>query len=405
MFNSYEKVPWLVFRSYYRQGLNYLTMFKIFFKEIGYRFGNFCLTLLGVFAAVFCVVLFVMMTTASQNETRILTRNMGFNLKIIPKETNMNDFWISAYSNSLMPEDYVKKIVDSKSFSYAHLTATLHKKIEWREKEIIMTGISPDELETTGKKKSKMIFAIPKGKVYVAYEIAKGLGIKVGDRINVLGRDFLVEKTLAEVGSNDDVRMFFDLGDLQQLLHLEGKINEIMALNCVCNTPGADPLTYLRDDLEKILPQGKIIMNRTIAVAREKQRQMVDKYMALLLPVFLTICAIWIITFSILNVMQRKTEIALFRSLGFGVGYIIRLIVFRAILVGLVGAVLAYYSATYFGIHYGPEVFSVTARSIKALPHLLYYSLLLAPTFAFVASLLSIVIAVSQEPAKVLKEN
>ena len=380
-------------------------MIKIFFKEIGYRFGNFCLTLLGVFAAVFCVVLFVMMTSASKNETRMLTRNMGFNLKIIPKETNMNDFWISAYSNSFMPEEYVKKIVDSKSFSYAHLTATLHKKIEWRNKEIILTGISPDELEVGGRKKSKMIFAIPQGKVYVAYEIAKSLNIKVGDQVDVLGKQFTVEKTLAEVGSNDDIRMFFDLSDLQELLHMEGKINEIMALNCVCSTPGNDPLNFLRDDLEKILPQAKVIMNRTIAVAREQQRKMVDKYMALLLPVFLTICAIWIITFSILNVMQRKTEIALLRSLGFGVSHIVRLIVFRAIFIGLIAAVLAYYSATYVGIHFGPEVFSVTARSIKALPYLLYYSLVLAPFFAFAASLLAIVIAVSQEPAKVLKEN
>ena len=77
--------------------------------------------------AVAIVVLFFMMTTASQNETRRLTRDMGFNLRIIPEETDMNDFWISGYSDRTMPEDFVAKLVDAKSFYYAHLTATLHK--------------------------------------------------------------------------------------------------------------------------------------------------------------------------------------------------------------------------------------------------------------------------------------
>ena len=376
----------------------------MFLKEIRYRWGNFLLTLSGVIAAVTIMVLFFMMTSASKNETRVLTRDMGFNLKILPKETDMNTFWVNGYSERYMPQDYAQKIVDARAFSYAHLTATLHKQISWKNHDVILTGISPNELEPKQMKKSKMIFAVTPGKVYVGYEIAQQLGLETGEAIDVLGSTFTIEHCLAETGSNDDIRIFFDLSELQSLLHLENKINEIMALNCMCSTKGDDPLGVIRNDLESILPDAKVIMNRTIATARERQRKMVDNYMAVLLPVFLIVCALWIATFSMLNVMQRRTEIGLLRAMGFDTCYIVCLFLKRVMLVGILGAVVGYALATWMGMTYGPEIFKVTARSVKPLYDLLYWSLLLAPLFALVASLIPITIAVSQEPAKVLKD-
>ena len=376
----------------------------MFLKEIKYRWGNFLLTLLGMIAAVGFIVLFFMMTAASKNETRVLTRDMGFNLKILPQETDMNAFWIKGYSEQYMPESYVQKIVDAKAFSYAHLTATLHKQITWKDMNVVLTGISPNELEPKGKKKSKMIFAVTPGKVYVGYEIAHKFHLEKEQKINILGQDFEIEQCLAETGSNDDIRLYFDLSNLQALLRLEGKINEIMALNCLCSTEGDDPLGVIRDDLQQILPQGKVIMNRTIATARERQRKMVDRYMALLLPVFLIVCALWIATFSMLNVMQRKSEIGLLRSLGFSSWAVARLFLSRILLVGILGAVLGYFLATGIGLTYGPDVFRVTARSVHADYSLLGWALILSPLFALISSLVPIAFAVSQDPAKVLKD-
>ncbi|MBI9065138.1 MAG: ABC transporter permease, partial [Marinilabiliaceae bacterium] len=168
-----------------------------FLKEIRYRKFNFLLAILGVVAAMALTVVFITMTKNSQNETRRLTRDMGFNLRIVPQETDMNQFWISGYSDRTMPESYVNKLVDENSIYYAHLTSTLHKKIIWENIEVILTGISPDELEVGDKKKSKMIFAIEPLKVYVGYELAKSKQLKVGDKISVLGQSFEIERTLA----------------------------------------------------------------------------------------------------------------------------------------------------------------------------------------------------------------
>jgi putative ABC transport system permease protein len=377
----------------------------LFLKEIKYRKTNFILGVIGMVAAVSIVILFFMMTAASQIETIRLTRDMGFNLKIIPDNTNMNDFWVAGYSNQTMPEEYVDKLVEAKSFYYAHLTATLHKKIEWRNKEVVLTGISPDELETNGSKKSKMIFSVQPGMVYVGYELAKDLNIADGEKIDVLGEMFTVERTLAETGSDDDIRIYFDLSELQKLLKMEGRINEIMALNCLCTAEGDDPLEELRIQLSEVLPDSKVIMNRTVAVARERQRKMMDNYFAVLLPLILIACMLWVGTFSMINVMQRRTEIGTLRATGFGSLKIAELFFFRALLTGLIGGVLGFFLASWLGMEYGPEIFKVTAMSIKPNYNLLLKAVVIAPIFSAFAAFIPIVFAIKQEPAEVLKQE
>ena len=79
-------------------------MLKLIYKEIIHRKSNFILSLLAVTCAVTFFVAFFTANEASKRETIRLTRDMGFNLRIIPKETDMNSFWIQGYSDLFMPE-------------------------------------------------------------------------------------------------------------------------------------------------------------------------------------------------------------------------------------------------------------------------------------------------------------
>jgi ABC-type lipoprotein release transport system permease subunit len=376
-----------------------------FFKEIAYRPFNFLLGVIGVIVAVALVVVFVSMTKASQNETRRLTRDMGFNLRIVPAQTDMNQFWISGFADRTMPESYVQRLVDEEAIYYAHLTSTLHKRIVWEEREVILTGIAPDELEPAGKKKSKMIFAIEPSKVYVGFELARQKGLKAGDHISVLGQDFKVEQTLAESGSDDDIRFYFDLHTLQKLVKMEGRINEIMALNCMCSTEGDDPLGALRSQLEKILPDVKVIMNKDIAVSRERQRKMVDHYFNVLLPLFLLLCALWIGTSAMLNALQRRHEVGLLRAVGFGTLKISLLFFQRAALAGLIGALVGFALGAWFSMHYGPGIFKVTAKAIQPVYSMLWWILPGAPFFAVLSSFIPVMYTLGQQPAQILKED
>jgi ABC-type lipoprotein release transport system permease subunit len=380
-------------------------MISLILKEIASRKINFVFGVIAVITAVAFFVSFYTSSEASNRETVRLTRDMGFNLRIIPKETNMDEFWITGFSNISMPEEYVLRFNKFKDFSYAHLTATLHKKIVWQGMNVILTGISP-EIEPSGKKKAPMIFSIQHKTVYLGYEVAKAFNLEQGDTINLFDNKFTIAKTLTENGSDDDIRIFAPLGEVQSMLNMEGKINEIKALDCLCLIDAhTDAIQLLRDQLDEVLPEGKVILNQTIAVAREKQRHMFERYFAMLIPVLLFVAAIWIGILAFFNVKERKQEIGILRALGYGAGKIAWLFFGRALLLGIIGAVLGFVIGTAFSLFYGPDIFIVTAQAIKPIYSLLFWSVIIAPLFTALASFIPTMIAISTDPALTLRDN
>ncbi len=380
-------------------------MFSLIIKEILSRKTNFILGMIAVITAVALFVSFFTSSEASNRETIRLTRDMGFNLRIIPKETNMDDFWLTGFSNITMPEDYVLRFNQFKDFSYAHLTATLHKKVTWQNMNIILTGISP-EIEPSGRKKAPMVFSIEPNTVYLGYEIAKAFELRKGDKINLFENEFTVAKTLTESGSDDDIRIFTPLVAVQNILGMKGKINEIKALDCLCLIDGhTDALQLLRDQLNQVLPEGKVILNQTIAIARERQRHMFERYFAMLIPFLIFASAIWIGTLAFFNVKERKQEIGILRALGYGADKIAYLFLGRAMLLGILGAIFGFIIGTAFSLIYGPDIFIVTAKSIEPIYRLLMWSIVAAPLFAAVSSFIPTMIAISTDPALILREN
>ncbi len=380
-------------------------MISLILKEIAGRKINFIFGVTAVIVAVAFFVSFYTSSEASNRETIRLTRDMGFNLRIIPKETNMDEFWVTGFSNISMPEEYVLRFNKFKDFSYAHLTATLHKKVVWQNMNVILTGISP-EIEPSGKKKAPMIFSIQPKTVYLGYEVAKAFNLEQGDTINLFGNKFTVAKTLTENGSDDDIRIFAPLHEVQSMLNMEGKINEIKALDCLCLIDAhTDAIQLLRNQLDEVLPEGKVILNQTIAVAREKQRHMFERYFAMLIPVLLFVAAIWIGILAFFNVKERQQEIGILRAVGYGAGKIAWLFFGRALLLGVIGAVLGFIIGTVFSLIYGPDVFIVTAQAIKPIYSLLFWSVIVAPLFAALASFIPTMIAISTDPALTLRDN
>ena len=378
---------------------------QLIIREIFHRKLNFVLGALAMITAVALFVSFFTTSEASNRETIRLTRDMGFNLRIIPRETDMEAFWATGFSDYYMPEDYVLRFAGHEDFSYAHLTATLHKKITWRGRVIILTGIAP-EIEPSGRPKSPMSQIIEPGTVTVGFEPANALSLKQGDRVDILGRSLMVARTLPETGSDEDIRIYTRLEDAQEILQLQGRINEIKALNCLCLISDEDdPLDILRRQLNQVLPEAKVIMNRTIAVARERQRLMFERYFALIMPLVLVVCGVWIGTLAMMNVKDRKQEIGVLRALGYGSGKIAGLFLGKAVLLGLAGAVIGFYAGTLITLKYGPGIFKVTAGSIEPIYSLLLWSLLIAPAFAALSTFIPAMMAITQDPARTLREE
>lgn len=362
---------------------------------------NFVLALSAITLAVAFFVFFFTSNEASKRETIRLTRDMGFNLRIIPKETDMNKFWTKGYSEFTMPQVYVDRFWNFKDFSFAHLTATLHKEIIWNNKDIILTGIAP-EIDPLGR--AKMGFIIKPGEVYVGYELAKEFQIHQTEMIKILGGEFTIAKVLSESGSNDDIRIYGTLSEFQKILNLEGQINEIMALNCLCISPEqGDPLVMLRGQLDQVLPEARVIMNTTIADAREKQRYMLEQYFSLISVFVVILIAVWLSTLAMINTKEREQEIGILQAIGHHSGKIFGIFIGKALFTGFVSAILGYFLGSFLAIKFGGMIFKITASSIKPMYSLLFWSVIIAPLYSALSSFIPAVIAALKDPAQIIK--
>jgi len=290
----------------------------------------------------------------------------------------------------------------AQGLSIQHLVARLQKKVEWRGRKLLLTGILPELQMHYLPAKSAMSPSIQPGTVYLGYEIWRAEKLSVGDTIELGERSFRVAKCLEEKGTKDDIRIFGHLHDVQEVLGLSGRINEIEALGCLC---GADSLATIRQQLAAALPQTQVTEFHSLAVMRAETRKMMDQYAALIIPVVVLVAIIWVGLVALGNVRERRVEIGTLRALGVQSGPIAALFLGKAVIVGLSGGVLGFALGTWLALHFGPRIFPLTAKSITAMPALLAWSAGGAIALSVIASYLPTVQALVQDPAEVLREE
>ena len=374
-------------------------------KEIRYRKVNFALSIAAVLAASALFVAFAVTGEAYRQETRKIQLGMGQNLRIIPRETPMDRFWSDGFSEETMPESHVHRFAALEGYEYTHLTATLQRKARWREKDVILTGILP-EVMPPGAKQPPMAFSVKRGDAYVGFELARLFGLRAGDEVEVCGRPFRVAKCLSQTGSSDDIRIYGHLHDVQAVLGLEGRINEIKALECLCVIESGkthlDAITLAQRQLEEILPDAKVVLQQDIADVRQKQRAAMEEYLTWIMPVVLVACGAWIGLLAMLNVRQRLGEIGILRGLGYGSGMISLLFLARAAVIGLAGALLGFAGGTALAVYLGPGIFKLSAKAVAPDYGWLLWTIVAAPLFAAVSSLIPAISAATCDPGVAL---
>jgi putative ABC transport system permease protein len=378
---------------------------KLICKELWHRKVNFLLGVLAVTTAVAFYVAFFTAAKASERETARLMLSMGYNLHIISKDADAGVFLMTGIPDRTMPQAYLDTLASQKKISYNHLLATLERKMTWRGIELILTGLAP-EVCPPGRKTPAMVVEIKPGTAYVGHRIAEVLQLRNGDTITLAEKPLMVERCLEESGGVDDLRLQCSLRDAQEILNLPGQISEIQAVDCLCYLEDGDPVEILRKQIGSFLPETQVVQVKAIAGARAKQRQMIRKIFAVMLPFVVMACGVWIGVLAIMNVRDRQQEIGLLRALGYGTGSVVLLFVGKALLVGLCGAVAGFFLGTSLGLKFGPDIFKITARTVlRPESFLLAYACVLAPLFAMVASFIPTMIAATYDPATTLREE
>src|SRR5512133_3226134 len=263
---------------------------KLVIKELLYRKISSIVILLTVIIASTVSVAIYTLSKASEDETRKIMREQGLNLYIFPKGTNLIDFY-SVNNTGTFPDNYVDVLAESKTFdAVRHLTGILQVKYpEWKDPngsthQIVLFGYKDEARQKYLQAQETMGFDVRKGTVRVSALVAKN--IKPDAPFIISGTDgkqysFVIDKRLEEGRGMMDQGVAFYLDDLQQVLGMEGKINKIEALGCVCSD---GRIKNARKQVQSIFPDLEVTELASIADARENQRVMMNRYGAFIIP-------------------------------------------------------------------------------------------------------------------------
>lgn len=423
-----------------------MTIWRLVTREILYRKLSFVLGALAVAVAVTCVVASVgalkahdrraeqILSTLEaeskqelnklEDEIRKITKNLGFNIRILPKDVNLVDFYAKDYADKYMPEEYAERLAKAPIVTINHVLPALQQKIDWPEQEmsVLLIGTRGELPMASQETKKPLLDAVPRGKIVLGYQLhrtikrARNEDLKKGDAIVLLGRKFAVHRLNPKRGDQDDVTVWINLEEAQELLQKPKQINSILALNCNCED--LDRLGSIRKEIEDILPdtqveefetkataraeaRNKVAAEAKATLAREKKnqddiRQEIEALTSSLVPLVAVLCGIWLGILAWNNVRERRTEIGLLRALGLGSGRLLVLFLSRAIIIGFGGAAFGFLASL---------AILATGDASGFDPVVLTAVFVGAPLVAALASWLPAFAATQQDPAVILQEE
>ena len=91
-----------------------------------------------------------------ETRTKRIMRDLGFNLRIVHKNTDLSKLY-SSFVAFEMPEEYVQRLADSPEITkIVHLVATLKQMVDWEGRKALLVGFAPEATQSHIEKKAPM---------------------------------------------------------------------------------------------------------------------------------------------------------------------------------------------------------------------------------------------------------
>lgn len=351
------------------------------------------------------------------DEIRKITKEMGFNVDIMPIGVNLADLYATDFGEATMPYDLVQKLADSRDvMTVNHLRPSLIRKVKWTEhdRDVILMGVAAVVPWTHRKSpKTPLEPAVAKGKMLLGAVLAEQLELKPGAQTQFRGETFTVATVHPARGSSDDITVWIDLPKAQEMLELPDRINMIQALECNCAS--VDRLGEIRKEVAAVLGgEVQVIERASIAIARAEARERVKAKGVVSLrdqarhstrqTVMLSVAACAIIgLFMFINARDRRQEIGILRTIGTSTRQIVALFVGKAVALGLLGAVLG--CAVGFGLALRSVADAGVGAGALVMPTLFAAVIVATIALSVLASWIPAMIAAGQDPATVLSND
>ena len=366
---------------------------------------------------------------AMEDEYRKAMKELGFNVLILPREQDLAAFWLDGGVTTTMPEEHVATLARTGTTLMRHLLPIVQQRIRWPEaqREIILVGTRGEVPILNRGQKEPILEAVPEGKAVVGHQLAADLALKPGSTTTLLGMSLEVLDVRPRQGGVDDHTIWISLAAAQKVLGLEGRINAIEALKCEC--VAADRHSLERDiaaltaaitaaipDVQIVVRDNKVLIRararleakrvhegsiRKWEADRGELRAQRERFAAILVPLVILGAAASVAGLTLMNVRERRGEIGILRAVGLRSRQILTVLLARAALVGVAGAVA--------GCALGTAVAAMLAVRDEGspawatvVPAVMVAAVIAAPIVSALVALLPATVAARHDPAEIL---
>ncbi|MBI5059933.1 FtsX-like permease family protein [candidate division KSB1 bacterium] len=397
-------------------------------REIFERKNQLATSFMAILLGITVIVSIKNVTFYSEKAVSRELDALGANVLILPKSVSMQDYYSADLQTEEIPEEYVDRLIHSDLEGLDNLSPKLSVPISVRNQHVTLTGILPKEefaakaawegagifsrpqgcgtvavipgLSATSPKetlvRNRVIETLGSTEVLVGADIASSLRIREGDAIDVMGRRFTAVAVLPETGTVDDARIFAHLHTVQEMTGRGAVVSAIEVVGCCSQISKG-----LVQKINKLLPDAKVV---TITQIVDTQLQ-TNRTMARLSLVFLVIIILVggasIANYMFANVYERRKEIGTLMAMGADSAMVLRIFLWKAVLLGSAAGIGGYVLGTILAIVMGPKLAGVP---VLPMPTLIVLALALAIPLAVLASFLPAIRAARLDPCTTLQE-
>lgn len=374
-----------------------MSLFSIVYHELRARPWAILSSGLAILLGVAALVAIRHVTVHSEGEVSRQLSTLGANILVLPKEATLQDFYSADQNGGTLPEEHVSEIWMAGLTGVEKVSPKLNVPADLGGLPVTMTGILPQSEFTaqaawqtvsmfTPKKHegctkahtgpsdsspealitSRAIENLKEDELVLGADVGEKSAFSTGDRVKLLGAEFTILAVLPRTGTVDDSRVFGHLHTVQKLSNSGETVNAIEIVGC-CEDAAGD----LVPELAKLLPNTKVVTISQVVQTQVGVNRLMANTSWFILGVLVCVGGASLAGAISANVRERRREIGTLMALGATPGFVLKLFLTKALVLGLIagslGCALGLATAIVAGPRWaGVEILPLPGTSILA---------------------------------------
>jgi putative ABC transport system permease protein len=370
---------------------------NLIWKELWQRPTPLITSLAAVALGVTALVAIQSITVFSEEKIAGDMQSLGANVLVLPTSVSLQDYYAADMHGQTIPEEYVTQLALARMAGVENLAPKLCVAAEVDSIPVTLTGILPrSEFEAKTAWQGMSFLANPVGtdrdcckkpvtdtsgasdptalatqrtvqdlgkdELILGADIAAQLGAGAGDELPLFGENFHVVTVLPPTGTVDDSRLFAHLHSVQRLSDSGPVVNVIEIMACCEDAAGS-----LITDLSRELPNTRVVTIAQVVEAQIAVNGLMSRLSWVFFGILLLVAGASIASVMYANVAERRREIGTLMALGATPGYVTRMFLGKATILGVAGGGLGFVAGTILAMVIGPQLVGV---SVLPLPYL-----------------------------------